>query len=41
MQRFQINSYHEYEKAYKDSVENPEAFWDEIASSFLWKKKMD
>ena len=39
MQRFQINSYHEYEKAYKDSVENPEAFWDEIASSFLWKKK--
>ena len=39
MQRFQINSYHEYEKAYKDSVENPEAFWDEIASSFLWRKK--
>ena len=39
MHRFQINSYPEYEKAYKRSVEDPEGFWDEIASSFLWKKK--
>jgi acetyl-CoA synthetase len=39
MHRLQINSYLEYEKAYKRSVENPEAFWDEIASTFLWKKK--
>ncbi len=39
MQRFQINSYPEYEKAYKRSIEDPEGFWDEIASSFVWKKK--
>ncbi len=41
MHRFQINSYPEYENAYNRSVEDPEAFWNEIASSFLWKKKWD
>ncbi|RAJ16382.1 acetate--CoA ligase [Olleya aquimaris] len=39
MQRFQINSYKEYEKAYQASIDNPEAFWEEIAESFVWKKK--
>ena len=41
MHRFQINSYPEYEKAYKRSIEDPEGFWDEIASSFVWNKKWD
>ncbi|RKE94776.1 acetate--CoA ligase [Ichthyenterobacterium magnum] len=39
MHRFQINSYPAYQKAYKRSIEEPEAFWDEIASSFVWRKK--
>ncbi len=34
-----ITSFKEYELAYKKSVENPEAFWSEIADSFVWKQK--
>lgn len=30
-----------YEKAYKESVENPEGFWDKVAEKFQWKKKWD
>ena len=34
-----INSFQEYEEAYKKSVENPEEFWGEIAANnFEWKK---
>lgn len=34
-----INSFEEYEEAYKKSVENPEDFWGEIAANnFEWKK---
>lgn len=29
----------DYHKEYKRSTENPEQFWDEQASNFLWKKK--
>jgi len=29
----------EYNKLYAQSVENPESFWEKIASTFLWKKK--
>jgi acetyl-CoA synthetase len=36
-----IKSFEEYQNDYKNSVENPEAFWGEIASSFLWRKKWD
>jgi acetyl-CoA synthetase len=36
-----INSFSEYQEQYKNSVENPDSFWDEKASSFLWKKKWD
>ena len=36
-----INSFAEYTTAYNKSVENPEAFWAEIASTFLWKSKWD
>jgi acetyl-CoA synthetase len=35
---FQIRSLEEYSSAYKRSVEDPEEFWAEIASFFLWKK---
>ncbi|WP_322969106.1 acetate--CoA ligase [Faecalibacter sp. LW9] len=34
-----INSFSEYKKAYRESVENPEAFWDNIAEQFVWRKK--
>lgn len=34
-----INSFSEYKKAYRESVENPEAFWDNIAEQFVWSKK--
>ena len=36
---YQIKSVEQYHKAYKKSVEQPEAFWDDIAQNFLWKKK--
>jgi acetyl-CoA synthetase len=29
----------DYNKLYAQSVENPESFWEKIASTFLWKKK--
>ncbi len=35
----QINSIEEYNIAYKASIENPETFWDEIANTFVWRKK--
>ena len=33
---FQIRSFEEYTIQYNKSIENPEQFWAEIASSFLW-----
>jgi len=38
---YQIKSLEEYQTAYKESVENPEAFWGGIASHFLWRKPWD
>ena len=38
---FQIKSLEEYHKVYKYSVEQPEAFWAEVASHFTWQKKWD
>jgi acetyl-CoA synthetase len=38
---YQINSLEEYHKVYKESVENPEAFWASVAENFVWKKKWD
>ena len=38
---YQIKSIDEYKSAYKKSVENPEAFWSEIADNFQWRKKWD
>jgi acetyl-CoA synthetase len=38
---FQITSFDDYKTAYKKSVDDPEGFWANVASSFLWKKKWD
>ena len=36
-----ITSYDQYKAAYRQSVENPELFWSDVASKFLWRKKWD
>jgi acetyl-CoA synthetase len=36
---YQLKSLEEYRKAYKESVDNPEGFWNDIADTFTWKKK--
>jgi len=36
---FQINSFEEYENAYRESVENPERFWGGVAEHFFWRRK--
>ena len=41
MSRYFIDSFEEYEEAYKTSIENPEAFWDNIAATFTWQKPWD
>ncbi len=38
---FQIQTYDAYKDAYRKSVEQPERFWDEVASQFFWRKKWD
>lgn len=38
---YQIQSFEEYQRVYKESVENPEAFWASIAENFVWRKKWD
>ena len=35
---YQITSMADYRQAYKDSIENPDAFWGHIASHFRWMK---
>jgi acetyl-CoA synthetase len=37
----EINSYQEYLEHYKESVENPTNFWEQIANEFYWRKKWD
>ncbi len=36
-----IENFEAYKDAYKQSVENPEAFWEAQAERFLWHKKWD
>jgi acetyl-CoA synthetase len=36
-----INSLAEYKIAYQKSIEHPEAFWNDIAETFTWRKKWD
>lgn len=38
---YKINTRERYEEIYRQSVENPEAFWENIASNFIWKRKWD
>ena len=38
---FQIKSLEQYHSDYKRSVDEPEAFWAEVAENFQWKKKWD
>lgn len=38
---FQIKNYEQYKAAYAKSVNDPEGFWSEVASSFLWRKRWD
>ncbi|WP_276480671.1 acetate--CoA ligase [Paraflavitalea pollutisoli] len=38
---YQIRSAAQYHEVYKRSVENPEAFWSDIASHFQWRKTWD
>lgn len=33
-----INDFEDYKRVYKQSVDNPDMFWDEIAKQFTWKK---
>lgn len=36
-----IHTFEEYQDTYNRSVNDPEAFWEEIADYFVWKKKWD
>lgn len=38
---YQIKSYDEYKEAYQKSIDDPEAFWGDIAEHFRWHKKWD
>ncbi len=38
---YQITSLEQYHGDYKRSVEQPEAFWGEVAENFYWHKKWD
>ncbi|WP_208419843.1 acetate--CoA ligase [Paraflavitalea devenefica] len=38
---YQIRSAEQYQAAYKKSVDDPEAFWGDIASHFQWHKPWD
>lgn len=38
---FQIRTKEEYKQAWDKSVQDPEGFWHDVASSFLWRKKWD
>ncbi|MGB1349492.1 MAG: acetate--CoA ligase [Flavobacteriaceae bacterium] len=42
MNRFEIKNIKDYTLAYSESVDNPEKFWEKIASNnFKWKRKWD
>jgi len=41
MQNLRIKSLQEYQETYQKSIQKPEQFWDEVASSFVWRKPWD
>ena len=38
---YQIKTLQQYHEAFKQSEENPEMFWDNVAENFVWHKKWD
>ena len=36
---FQLRSVEQYHEAYRQSIEHPEAYWEQVAESFQWKEK--
>ncbi len=38
---YQIKSLEEYREAYRESIENPEQFWNKVAETFTWYKKWE
>ena len=36
---YRITTFEEYETAYKQSVDNPEGFWEAIADNFTWQSR--
>ena len=38
---YQIKTLAQYHEAYEQSINNPEAFWEEVASHFVWKRKWE
>ncbi len=38
---YQIKTQEQYHAAWNKSVEDPEGYWAEVASSFLWRKRWD
>jgi acetyl-CoA synthetase len=38
---YQIKSYEDYKEKYKQSIEDPSAFWSSVAENFSWRKKWD
>ena len=38
---FQIKTLEQYKAAYKKSVDDPEGFWADVASNFLWRKRWE
>ena len=38
---YQLQTMEQYQNAYAQSVQDPEAFWANIAENFTWKKKWD
>jgi acetyl-CoA synthetase len=38
---YQLKTFEDYQEAYNQSVENPAAFWANIAENFTWKRKWD
>ncbi|RYD53608.1 MAG: acetate--CoA ligase [Sphingobacteriales bacterium] len=38
---FQIPSYDAYQTHYQRSVDHPEAYWAEVADTFVWKRRWD
>ncbi len=39
--QLRIDSFSEYKKVYRESVEEPELFWAKVADDFIWHKKWD